>query len=351
MNPDANIFSMRLRQARVMRGLSLDALSKSVGNVISRQAIHKYEMGKMMPDSKILISLSKVLGVKVDFFFRPYRVEVGQLQFRKNEKFSNQNIAALKEKVQEELERYLEIEQLSGEHSQFELIRKSVESHLEARRLAIEVRESFQLGYDGISNVIEVLEDNGIKVIEVDEDDNFDGLSGFINGKIPLIVVNATLSPEQKRFTLLHELGHLLMLPTDNRSKKEIESLCNVFASEMLIPSSVIVKKIGDKRHDISLAELIDIQLQFGISVDALMGILRQQGVISESRFKTYNLKKNTIHSFRTEVEKSRTVNEKSGRFFRMVFRALADEIISISKAASLLNISVDRIQSQLQLV
>lgn len=351
MNTDANIFSMRLRQARVMRGMSLDALSKSVGNVISRQAIHKYEMGKMMPDSEILIGLSKALGVKVDFFFRPYRVEVGQLQFRKNEKFSNQNINALKAKVQEELERYLEIEQLGGEQSQFELIRKPVDSNQVARRLAIEVRESFKLGYDGISNVIEVFEDNGIKVIEVDEGDNFKGLSGFINAKIPFIVVNTTLSPEQKRFTLLHELGHLLMLPTDNLSQKEIESLCNVFASEMLIPSSVIVKKIGDNRHDISLAELIDIQLQFGISIDALMCTLRQQGVISENRFKTYNLKKNTIPSFRTEVEKSRTVNEKSGRFLRMVFRALADEVISISKAASLLNMSVDRIQSQLQLV
>ena len=54
---------------------------------------------------------------------------------------------------------------------------------------------------------------------------------------------------------------------------------------------------------------------------------------------------------FRTLIEKSRIELERAGRFARMVYRALADETITFSKAAVLLNTSVDKIKSNLQLV
>lgn len=345
------IFSRRLKQARKMKGISLESLSGMMQNAVTRQAINKYEQGKMMPDSTVLLALASALGVKIDFFFRPFSVEVGQVDFRKKAKFSAVKTEALKERVQEELERYLEIEQMSGNENRFLVHKEAVSTIDDARRVASEVRKKFSLGIDGISNVIEVLEDNGIKVIEVEESDAFDGLCGYVNGNIPIIVINANFPAERKRFTALHELGHLLMEMPENIEKKESEALCNAFANEMLIPFSVLEKKIGSKRHDISLNELTDIQTQFGISVDALMYILHQRGVISDNRYKTFNIKKNTMEVFKSEVQKSRIPNEKSGRFFRMVYRALADEIISISKAAALLNTSVDKVQAQLQLV
>lgn len=346
-----NIFSRRLKQARKMRGLSLEALSKSMDNAISRQAINKYEQGKMMPDSSILMALSASLGVKVDFFFRPYAVEVGQVDFRKKSKFSEAKSQALKERVHEELERYLEIEQISGGDNRFTLTPKAISTLENARAFALEVRDKFQLGQDGISNVIEVLEDNGVKVIEVEESESFDGLCGYANGNIPIIVVNSKFSAERKRFTALHELGHLLMQLPSDMEHREMEAICNAFANEMLIPYSVLVARIGSKRHGISLAELTDIQIQFGISVEALMYSLNQQGVISDNRYKSFNIKKNTSDKFKREIQKSRIPDERSGRFFRMVYRALADEIISVSKAAVLLNSSVDKVRTQLQLV
>ncbi len=249
------------------------------------------------------------------------------------------------------MERYLEIEQLSGNTNQFVLKRENVHSPEEARQLAIRTRAALQLGNDGISNVIEVMEDNGVKVIEVDESESFDGLCGYVNGNIPIIMVNSKFASERKRFTVLHELGHLLMKLPEEMSNKDAEAMCNAFANEMLIPYSVLISKIGDKRHDISLAELTDIQKLFGISIDAIMDILNQRGVISNNRYKTFNLKKNTDRNFRKNVQESRIPEERSGRFARMVFRALAGEIISISKAAALLNSSVYKVQTQLQLV
>ncbi len=68
--------------------------------------------------------------------------------------------------------------------------RKTVRTAEEAAVHAIEIRNYLGLGNDGVSNVIEVLEENGVKVIEIAEDKDFDGLSGYANGSIPLIVIN-----------------------------------------------------------------------------------------------------------------------------------------------------------------
>jgi len=334
-----------------MRGFSLEKLSQSLAIPVSRQAINKYEKGLMKPDSRILIALANTLGVKIDYFFRPFTVEVDKVEFRKKSGFTEKMANAVKERVREELERYLEIEQITGAQVRFTLPRKEVRTKEHAKEFAGEIRQILSLGNDGISNVIEVLEDNGIKVIEFAENESFDGLSGYANEVIPLIVVNGNFPTERKRFTALHELGHLLLDIPANVSPKEVESLCNAFASEMLLPAVVLKSKLGNTRHDISLSELIDIQRQFGISVDDIMSSLQELGVISDNRYNVYQKKKSNMANFRALVEESRVELERSGRFARMVYRALADEIITSSKAAVLLNTSVDNIKTNLQLV
>ena len=350
-NSTTDIFPLRLRQARLMRGLSMEKLSRSLSSSITRQAINKYEKGLMKPDSRVLIALADVLGVKIDYFFRPFTVEVDRVEFRKKLGFTEKMTVAIKERVREELERYLEIEQLSESSIRFTLPRKEVGNIAEAKTFAGEIRCLLGLGNDGISNVIEVLEDNGIKVIELSENNDFDGLSGYANGKIPLIVVNGNFTTERKRYTALHELGHLLLVTPKGLPAKTVEAICNIFASEMLLPSNVLTAKMGKNRHDISLSELTDIQRQFGISVDDIMLSLRENGVITNRRYYGFQKKKSTMPDFRTLIEKSRIDLERSGRFARMVYRALADETITFSKAAVLLNTSVDKIKSNLQLV
>lgn len=348
MNRQANdIFSRRLRQARLMKGFSLEKLSQVVNQSVTRQAINKYEKGLMMPDSRVLIALAAALGVKMDYFFRPFTVEVDHVEFRKKPRM----VSAVREKVREELERYLEAEQLCGCSTEFSMPRKSVRSAKEAAAHANEVRKYLGLGCDGVSNVIEILEENGVKVIEIAEDKDFDGLSGYANGSIPLIVINGGFVTERKRFTALHELGHLLLDIPDDVPSKEVENICNAFACEFLLPVRVLKSKVGNSRHDISLSELTDIQCQFGISVDDIMAALHANGVITANRYSGYQTKKNRLPDFKALAEKSRAVAERSGRFARMVYRALADEAITFSKAAVLLNTSVESVKSHLQLV
>jgi transcriptional regulator with XRE-family HTH domain len=60
----------RIKSARKLAGFSLRELADLLNGIVSHNAISKYEKGLMMPDSKVLIALSKALNVKTDFFFR-----------------------------------------------------------------------------------------------------------------------------------------------------------------------------------------------------------------------------------------------------------------------------------------
>lgn len=54
-----DIFSKRLRNARLMRGLSMQQLCVMMNDIVTKQSVSKYERGESMPDSTILIALCK----------------------------------------------------------------------------------------------------------------------------------------------------------------------------------------------------------------------------------------------------------------------------------------------------
>ena len=51
------IFGARLKNARVINGMSMDDLCTKMNNLVSKQTISKYESGKMLPNSTNLIAL------------------------------------------------------------------------------------------------------------------------------------------------------------------------------------------------------------------------------------------------------------------------------------------------------
>lgn len=78
-------FAKRLRQARVKEKISMEALSRLLNGLVSKQAISKYEAAKMMPSSTILIALADALRVDLDYFFRSFAFDVQEMKvsFRK----------------------------------------------------------------------------------------------------------------------------------------------------------------------------------------------------------------------------------------------------------------------------
>ena len=337
------IISQKIKNARALKGLSQQELADMIG--VSKQMISKYEKGESIPSSSNLLKLGKSLKVKIDYFFKSSKIELGVLNFRKKSSFSNKKQESLEQLIKLNLENYLEIEDLLQIDYSFKnsIGNEKVNSIEDIEKLVLSLRNEWEIGLDPIHNIIQLLEDNEIKVVELfDVEESFDGLATFVNNKFPVIVVNGNFQVERKRFTLLHELGHLLLnLPECNL--KDEENYCNKFASEFLFPRKLVLKEFGIKRDLISLTELIEVQKKYGISIQAIIYRLVDAGIFTENRKVDFYKKINFNPNLKEQVNMSRfETPEKSNRFEQLVYRALSQEIISISKASSLLDQNIN---------
>jgi Zn-dependent peptidase ImmA (M78 family) len=247
-------------------------------------------------------------------------------------------INALREEITESVSRYLEIEQFLGIETSFSnpLINFPIKDGEDVESAVEQLILHWKTGMNAIPNVIEMLEDKEIKVIETDAPLEFDGLSGWADDKIPVIVVNKNYENERKRFNALHELGHTILQFDDDLSEKEVEKLCHRFAGALLIPKETFFAELGKKRTSISLNELKTIKESYGISIQAIMARAKDLEVINQNTFLQFRIQ---ITNNRTEKGLGQFVGkERSDRFKTLVFRAATEEIISMSKAANLCN-------------
>jgi Zn-dependent peptidase ImmA (M78 family) len=345
------IVAKRIKSARVMAGLSLRELSIKMEKSVSYNAIAKYEKAEMMPDSKVIIALSKALQVKPDFFFRPYSVEIKGIAFRKKRNLGAKKIEGLKEEITESLARYLEIEQFLQIRTSFDNpVRNMMIIDGDDVEKAVELLISkWNIGINAIANVVEMLEDKEIKVIEADAPPAFDGLSGWADEAIPVIVINKHFDIERKRFTALHELGHTILQFDPGLSEKEKEKLCHRFAGALLIPMETFISEVGKNRTTISLHELIKLKESYGISLQAIMARARDLSVISPHTYQQF-----CIFIAKNRLEKGLGKflgKERSDRFKALVYRAASEDIISISKAANLCNQKLAEFRDELVLI
>ncbi len=114
------LFAERFKSARLMNGFSLQDLSDTLNNKVTRQALHKYEKGEVLPDSEMMELLCEALKVRPDYFSRETIVEIGEVKFRKLVKYSPKEQNSVIEHTREILSRYLELEEILGINKVFE---------------------------------------------------------------------------------------------------------------------------------------------------------------------------------------------------------------------------------------
>lgn len=342
------IFKERLKMARAKEGLSLEALSKIMGGIVSKQALNKYELGTAFPSSSILIRLADALKVTVSFFFRPIVVSLDKehIYFRKRKSLSAKVEKRIKVEVADEIEKYIQIEQILDIENQFINPIRDIEirDYNDIIKAVHILNSEWGLRAPAFE-MTSVIERFNIKVIFIEDVDKFDGLCGYFEN-IPFIIIKRIENAERQRFTLLHELGHLLLnLPLEVTEDEE-ESFCNNFASELLLPSNLLINITGEKRKELSLAELTDLQRTYGISPDAVLFSLKYHQIIQERYYVSWQKRKNKDSRLKELFNRSLCKQENSSRFLNLVMRALSESRISISKAAELLNISVYELET-----
>lgn len=348
------IFAKRFKSARLMSGYSLQDLADALENKVTRQALHRYEKGEVLPDSEMTIMLSNALNVRPDYFFRDTRVEIGEVNYRKLKRMPAKEEAKIVEQTREYLSRYLELEEMLG--LQYKFVNPlqhlgTVTNYNQVNDAAKQLRKKWILGNDPISNVLELLEDNFIKVVKIDADIAFDGLQTLVNGSVPVIAYNTRKveKNDRVRFTLLHELAHLLLTFGDI-TENQTETLCHQFAGAMLLPDVALKAALGEHRNKLFLPELGNIKKQYGISMQAVVMRAKVCNIINDNYTRQFFFMIKQMNWNVDEPVQYENI-EESTRFDQLIYRALAEDQISMSKAASLKNMKLAEFRNKILLV
>ena len=343
----------RLKIARAAAGLSLRELSARMDGLVTAQAVGKYERDESMPSSRVLIGLAQALGVSEGHLLSDEELVLEGVDFRK--KASAREEATIEAKTLQMLERYLAVEDLLGLRSiDWEKPRSApypIADLRDAEDAARSVRDEWGLGHDPIPRLAELLEERGVKVLSLDLDD-IDGLAARVRrrgrGAARVVVIRGNIWSERKRFTLAHELGHMVMRLVGDLDE---EKAAHRFAGAFLMPADVLRAEVGANRSSIGIAELAALKRRFGVSIQALTYRCKELGIIDQKTFSAL-FKLFTDHGWRTapfeEPERLDPAYEVPKRFERLCYRALAENIVSESRAAELLGLSRQELEARL---
>ena len=347
------MYPERLKRAREAAGLSLRALAEQVG--VSQTAIKKYEDGVNTPDSSQLLKLAKALAVRSEYFFRPFTVQLSaDVEYCKRANTPVKLLKRIHADVEEQAERWQE---LTNIYPQFPIkpftlpagLPASVNTLDDVEQVAASVRESWKLGEDQITDLVDVLETQGVLVIfsAVEAQTKFDGLAVRI-GSQPVVVVAQHWAGDRQRFTLAHELGHLLLQGRLAAGLDE-EKACNRFAGAFLLPATAMQRQLGQRRRMIEWQELYLLKHEFGLSMMGCLYRLLDTAIIDAKTF-DYLLKRYYFSGWRTQEPGNAYPAEHTILFKQLVYRALAESWIGESKAAELLGMPLARFHRERKL-
>lgn len=321
-----------LKYYRLSAGLSQDELANRLG--ITKMAISNYENDKRDVDSKMLIKIADVLNVKATNLLTNsyYPVEITYGQFRKKANVSEAKKDLLLETINRKLTNINEIINIIGNNVLPNVeIGKGIK-YVNSDDAAKQIRHFLSLPEFGpVGNITDVIENKGIVICELEViGDWFSGINGTMNNR-PYIAINKNMPAERQRFTLVHELAHILF---DLKDYENQEKIVNEISGSFFFPKEDVIRELGKYRTDIRF-DLRCLQREYGISMQSVLLRAKQVGVINESTYLLHQ-KWLTKQGLRKD-EKSTLVSENSELFNKLVNRGVLEGIINENKASELL--------------
>ena len=333
---------INLKRIRLLKNLSLNEAGKLLN--MTATAVSKYEKGEIIPDSKKLIDFANAYNVNSIDLLKVYNAPKMKFNsFRKRKRLVGQNLELLENLIQDEVAKYLEVIELNNTALQSIKLKKYLCNSLEdAENAANDFRNFIKISNkQPISDLTNIFENLGIVIIHIKNPDgrfnDFDGLSEFVNNIPVIVILDGIKDGARQRFTIAHELGHLLLNIKDEELDEE--KLCNRFASALLMPKEAVINEFGLSRNHINFFELTAFKLEFKVSYTAIAYRLKDLNIISDYFYKNLSI----YLSQRIGKNDSNPIQpETSYQFKKIVYKLEADEIISISKACELLGVSID---------
>ncbi len=325
------INGLRLKQVRELLGLTQEELALKLS--IHQSTIAYIEGGYLQPSQELLVSICECIGFPQAFFEQVEMIEFpyGSLLYRSrtsvdaSEKTRANRYGQFMFEVAEKLSRKLK-------YQHFNLPKGRIDPVTAARI----TRSS--LGYTPdrpIDDLIYDLEKNGIFIFKSPElfpkIDAFSVWAGYDNKK-PIIVLTGDSPTDRVRFSVAHELGHLVLHSTLFGDLQEFEREADIFASELLMPEETMLRLIVEP---FTLVKALKIKKDWKVSIQAIVRRAHDLRLISDSAYKSLFVqisqqKKKLQASFGPEIpERPRTLRAMAEAVYgkRISYRQFADDM------------------------
>ena len=291
-----SVVSSRITEAREARALSMGELADAIG--LTRQSISKYERAIISPSLEVLQAMSQKLLFPVDFFYKQDKAlssASSTLFFRSNSNIPKKVKTACRyqvkwaDEVKKQLEVYVdflsqEIPVINRDHSDLSL--EDIEE------LALRVRERWGVSDSPVNDLIGLLENNGVIISQFATNDlcsfkGIDAFSSWENGTPYILFNSAQKSAVRTRFSILHELGHLLMhsgITCDESIRREIidfaDTQADRFAAAFLLPAT----SFPDDVRGTSLIYFEAIKKKWGAALSTIIKRCETLDLLSENQ-------------------------------------------------------------------
>lgn len=268
--------------AREASGLTQGQLADRLS--VSQAKISKYESGLLSVSENDLINLAKELDVPESFFSQTDKVYgFGSLCFyhRKRQRMPVGQLRCIQAKMnifRFQVTRFLRGIEISLPN---ELISLDVDEHGGPEHCARLLRRHWKIPMGPVHGLISTVESAGALVHKMSFGSmHLDAISQIAPDCPPIIFVNADIPMDRLRFTLMHEIGHIVMhrAPSDN-----MEQHADRFAAEFLLPEAELKPVL----RKLSLHRLPALKSQWKASMAAIAKRAFDLGQISERQYRS----------------------------------------------------------------
>jgi len=280
-----------LTLARESRGLTQGALSDLVN--VGQGTVSKYENGISEPPDSFVSELSRALGYPVSFFHQQGQAYgFPPFHYRRRKKLSAKALGRI---VAEMNIRRMHVSRLAVAYKFAEgfTIPEIDLDEYQGRSLraasmddyARSVREAWMLPNGPIENMVELIERSGGIVIPCEfGTDLLDAMSQRIDGMPVLFFVNTNSPTDRVRYTLAHELAHMILHTATLKDDEDMEDEADQFAGAFLLPEQEI--RVQLRRFD--LHRLANMKAHWKVSMQAIATRASRLGLITPHQSKMF---------------------------------------------------------------
>lgn len=312
-----------IRYYREQKDVSQQWLADAIG--VSKMTVSNFESDKRYPNVEMVKKICKALGITIGKLMS-YKedIEIAEAVFHNSNKLTKAEKSTILAQVRLNVQMYHDACMCANaEVDENRLPKEKIPMGTDLEIIAAYMREMLHLSASGpVGNLVQTLENNGVFITIIKRSEiakSFSSLAAMTTNGVPIVAVSSALDRCGQREELAHALAYLMFSDVNER-------VLNNAVEYFLLPSEDIIRELGRKRKNLCAKEIRIIAEKYGVSEQCVVCRAKEEDIISRKW-------QGNVQNIIVDERKA----ESPTRLLQMVLRAYAEEEISISRAAELL--------------